>query len=486
MGTSSRYGGPSAASALVPSWLQDPADGEPSTPTAPTPASGSPGSGTAPNQEPSKGDDKEKPGTSQPKSKPLPPLPPPGKPGRFHSARANFTKFAKSNDGAHLRQALSDYVKKGAGGSRTAAQRMGSSSQTATKIQGLVRDIQQSGVGKAFAKLGIKDLAGQTPDQALTALTNAICPPGGTIDDGIPRYAWEQTLLDLAEQGTADITQLSPEQWNGLLPDFLARSIEARLLNDIGNESLKLPQTVEGINHAEAELHQMISGAVQDAVGGRVMDPLTYVGIWQIMCIGAWANMAASCWTEGTQYHHGRRVGKRLSGSLCLGAQPLPPIPREQNPPRQSRRKGFAGYVGGPATNLPQSKANLCLETGITSSGEHRHEPYGCFASPKSACGHGRPGYSPRRMDFAHRGCNSGRNLRPAKCPARPFYPQQPLYFRQPEAYPVPGIPDDIDRHPPHRAVHARRSTAHSRTGRCRGVRQCIPRLCGRCIQSPG
>lgn len=267
MGTSSRYGGPSGSSALVPSWLQGPAGGELSTPpTAPTPGGGAPGSGAPPNQEPGKGDAKEKPGSPQTS----PPLPPPGQQTRFKSARLNFTKFAKSNDTGHLRKAVSDYVRKGTGGSRTAAQRMGSSSQTAGRIQGFVRDVQQSGVGKAFERLGIKDLAGQTPDQALTALTNAICPPGGTIDDSIPRYAWEQTLLDLAEQGTADITQLSPEQWNGLIPDFLARSIEARLLNDIGNESLKLPQTVEGINHAEAELHQMISGAVEDAIGGRL------------------------------------------------------------------------------------------------------------------------------------------------------------------------------------------------------------------------
>ena len=147
---------------------------------------------------------------------------------------------------------------------------MGSSSQTASRIHGFVRDVQQSGVGKAFEKLGIKDFAGQTPDQALMALTNAICPPGGTIDDAIPRYAWDQTLLDLAEQGTADITQLSPEQWNGLLPDFLARSIGARLLNDIGSESLKLSQTVEDINRVEADLHQMISGAVKDAIGDRL------------------------------------------------------------------------------------------------------------------------------------------------------------------------------------------------------------------------
>lgn len=242
----------------------------PTTPTALALGDGSPGSGNPPEQWPDNEDIKGKPASSESEPKPLPPLPPPGKPGRFHSARTNFTKFAKSNDTAYLRKAVSNYVRKGTGGSRTAAQRMSASSQTASRIEGFVRDIQQSGIGKAFERLGIKDLAGQTPEQALTALTNAICPPGGTIDDAIPRYAWEQTLLDLAEQGTADITQLSQEQWDGLLPDFLAHSIEARLLNDIAAESLKLPQTVESVNQAEAELHQMISGAVEDAVGGRL------------------------------------------------------------------------------------------------------------------------------------------------------------------------------------------------------------------------
>src|SRR5260221_2610542 len=112
MGTSSRYGGPSPSSALVPSGLQGTASEEPPrAPTEPTPGGGSP----APGSGPDKGDAKEKPASPQSRPKPLPPLPPPGKPGRFHSARTNFTKFAKSTDRAYLRKAVSDYVRKGTG-----------------------------------------------------------------------------------------------------------------------------------------------------------------------------------------------------------------------------------------------------------------------------------------------------------------------------------------------------------------------------------
>src|SRR5690349_8012198 len=130
MGTSAKYGGPGAASALIPSFL------EVAVPPAP------------PKEKEEEKDDK-KPTTEQkPNEQPrpsvpvvLPPLPAVAAPGRFRTSRSNFNTFASSGNQSSLRKSLSSYVSKGTGGGRTATRRMGASISSVRNAIGFVQGI---------------------------------------------------------------------------------------------------------------------------------------------------------------------------------------------------------------------------------------------------------------------------------------------------------------------------------------------------------
>src|SRR6185437_832922 len=135
MGTSNAYGGAGGGTPLIPSWLQGEGDGG---------AGAGDGDGT---QSPS-------PNGSPPAVPPAPaprPTAPAGASDRFTSARNNFTRFVSSgaSDRRSLGRAVSQYVSKSAGGSRQAAQRMGSSRGAGAGLVRFLNDASANGVRSA-------------------------------------------------------------------------------------------------------------------------------------------------------------------------------------------------------------------------------------------------------------------------------------------------------------------------------------------------
>ena len=262
MGTSAKYGGPSASSALIPSFL------EVAIP-APPPEEKDDEKGAdqkpAPEKEPQP-KEQQKPGIAAA----LPPLPKPAAPGRFKSSRSNFNSFASSRDRSSLKNSLSSYVSKGTGGGRTATRRMGSALPSVGRAISFVQDVARNGVEKALSQLGLDNLIGQPAEQALAVLTDVFCPPGGPIDQAIAREAWDDAELELTELEIDDIKNVTPEQWNGLVIDFISHTIETKVINDVGSKGISLPQDVQAINQLQSDLHQIIYGAVTDAIGDRL------------------------------------------------------------------------------------------------------------------------------------------------------------------------------------------------------------------------
>jgi hypothetical protein len=201
---------------------------------------------------------------------PLPPLPPPASGGRFRTSRSYFNTYASSRDRQSLHKSLSSYVKKGTGGRRGATRRVGASIPTATRIIGFVQDVARTGVNQALLTLGLGNLVGQPAEHILAALTDVFCPAGGPIDQAIAREAWDESVLDLADSGIAEITEVTAEQWQALVGDFIAKSIETKVINDIGAKGIDLPQDIRAINQLQNDLHQLIRGAVDDAIGDRL------------------------------------------------------------------------------------------------------------------------------------------------------------------------------------------------------------------------
>jgi hypothetical protein len=139
--------------------------------------------------------------------------------------------------------------------------------RTAGRLIGFINDVRDRGFAAAARDFGLGDLTGKPIAEAVASLMEAFCPEGGGIDEAIAREAWDETLLEAVEDGILDFAALTPEQWAVLVQEFIAHSIEARMIADIGAETFSDATTVERINEIQTELRELISGAVRAAVG---------------------------------------------------------------------------------------------------------------------------------------------------------------------------------------------------------------------------
>ena len=276
MGTSGPSSGPGSGSPLVPSWLGD-------APVDPLPG----GDNDAPSEDgaggdPGEGDAGGVPGTPAP----LPPIPPTPPPARFQSARRNFSAFAGSGgtNRRALRRATRDYVRSGAGGSRNARLRMGASRATAGGALGVFRGFQRDGTNTTLRRLNLGNLVGRPAVDLFLGLTDVICPDGGSIDEGMARDAWLETVASLDDLGIDDAAVLTASQMQEIFLAFVAHTIEARLFQDIGVNGLKIAADLVAIEVFEAELRSYIRRSVRDSFSGD-LGGLATLSDLQIMTI---------------------------------------------------------------------------------------------------------------------------------------------------------------------------------------------------------
>lgn len=144
---------------------------------------------------------------------------------------------------------------------------MGSSGATATKLASFVGSVQSSGAQQALARLNLADCVGHTASEVLPRLMDVLCPAGGSIDESIARQAFTEAMVDLCRESDLVIEELSGEMWSDFLLDFIARSIEGRVINDIGNNLIAGPKTVAGVEAAESVMHDFIIAAVRESAG---------------------------------------------------------------------------------------------------------------------------------------------------------------------------------------------------------------------------
>ncbi|MBR0962539.1 Qat anti-phage system associated protein QatB [Tardiphaga sp. 538_B7_N1_4] len=260
MGTSNAYGGAAGNSALVPTWLQ----GEANNPGA---APGSePASGAGPSDQPPSADPNPPAVPVAPAARPAAPIA--GAADRFTSARNNFSRFASSGGGDRqsLGRAVSQYVSKATGGSRQAAQRMGSARGAGAGLVRFLNDASTNGVREALRTLNLESLAGRPIEEVFAGLADYICPEGGAIDEGIARDAFIETIADLAGAGITDIDALTPAQIQTVFELYATHAIEARLCNDIGTKVITLPTDPSTAERIEAQLRDFIHRGVSDTI----------------------------------------------------------------------------------------------------------------------------------------------------------------------------------------------------------------------------
>lgn len=257
MGTSSAFGGQSGGTPLVPSWLDD--SGAP--PAAPN---GAPPDGGPPNGPP-----QDIPAPDTPPAPPArPPIPLMADPTRFSAARNNFSRFAGSggDDRRSLGRAVSHYVGSSSGGARNAAARMGSARGAGSRLVGFLSDAIARGATEALRALNLGALAGRPIEEIFLGLSDYVCPDGGSIDEGIAREAFIETITDLAGAGVTDIDGLTADQMQTVFELFATNAIEARLCNDIGMRTITLPSDSREAARVQAQLKDFIRRGVADAL----------------------------------------------------------------------------------------------------------------------------------------------------------------------------------------------------------------------------
>jgi hypothetical protein len=115
---------------------------------------------------------------------------------------------------------------------------------------------------------------GRPIQDVFVALTDVLCPDGGSIDEGIARDAFIETIADVLEAGILDLATLTADQMLTIFEMFVARSIEGRLHNDIGTKAITFPASNAAVQSVQDQVHDFILGRVHDCVHG-MRDQLT-------------------------------------------------------------------------------------------------------------------------------------------------------------------------------------------------------------------
>jgi hypothetical protein len=302
LGTSGSSRGSGSNTPLVPTWLDNPG--------ASLPAGDSPGAaenqdgGGASAPQAGHGGDTSPYGDRASRDNPLPPIQSAPEPGRFRSARRNFSTFAGSGgrDRAALKRAVREYVRSGTRGGANASRRMGASLRAAGGALSVFRDLQRDGVDATLRRLNLGNLVGRPADVVFLALTDIVCLDGGSIDEGIARDAWLETVAELDQFGIADINSLTPDQMREFFIAFVAHAIETRIFQEIGTRGLKVASDLNAIDAFEQELKSYIRLSVRDSLSAdmsqlsglsdpqiREMVDRTYREAWDLL--EAWGDV---------------------------------------------------------------------------------------------------------------------------------------------------------------------------------------------------
>lgn len=287
MGTSGSSKGPGSNTPLVPTWL-DPDVGE------------LPGGDdlTIPDNGQSDGEDGQG-DQHQPAPKPI--LQPP-EPRRFQGARRNFNSFVRSGDERSLRRGVRDYVRSGTRGSTNAVHKMGSSRTAAGNLLGTLRSFQRDGAAETLRRFNLANLVERSIDDIFLGLTDTICRDGGSVDEGIARDAWLETLAQMEQIGIENLDALNEVQVRETFLSFIVNTIETKLFQEIGVNGLKIAPDNASIQSFQNQLHDYIDRGVRDSYSTdlkelstmtddqimRIVDS-TYQDAWDLFV--AWGNL---------------------------------------------------------------------------------------------------------------------------------------------------------------------------------------------------
>jgi len=143
---------------------------------------------------------------------------------------------------------------------------MGSARGAGSRLLGFLSDAVARGATDALRTLNLGALAGRPIEEIFLGLADYVCPDGGTIDEGIAREAFIETITDLAGAGITDFDGLTADQMQAVFELYATNAIEARICNDIGAKMVTLPSDSREVARVQAQLNDFIRRGVADAL----------------------------------------------------------------------------------------------------------------------------------------------------------------------------------------------------------------------------
>ncbi|EKB5403257.1 hypothetical protein OOP60_003665 [Salmonella enterica] len=143
---------------------------------------------------------------------------------------------------------------------------MGASRGASVRLLSFLADAQARGVNEALRSLDLESLAGRPITEIFVGLADYICPGAGTVDEGIAREAYIETIVELASEGLTDLSTFAPDQMQTVFELYATHAIEARICNDIGTKVVTMPINAHSAHLVEQQVRDFIRGGVSDAL----------------------------------------------------------------------------------------------------------------------------------------------------------------------------------------------------------------------------
>lgn len=187
-------------------------------------------------------------------------------PGRFGSARLNLASFARYSDRPAMRRAIGQYVSQGYGGSGYATRRMGGTIRSSQALLSSLSGGPGSALQAPGAALNYTVLAGQSADEIMDAVTDAVRPVDGTQDSESSRAAIRDSLAETLERfPDADLLNLTEEQKEYAVEAFVAGDIVGRIFLDLGTHVIEhAPSMAAGLSRLK-EIRDYVRETVAEA-----------------------------------------------------------------------------------------------------------------------------------------------------------------------------------------------------------------------------
>lgn len=191
-----------------------------------------------------------------------------GAPDRFTGPRGEFTRYINSSgrNTGMAKKSISNYVRYSMGGSANATRRLGAARNSSARLLNIVGAFTTGGAQAVEQYLSLENLAKKPASEAFIAIADFVCPDGGPQDEGIARSAYIAAIEESPEIATIPFEDLTSEQMLLIVEKSMANVVCGRLLNDIGNRIIMLPDDIDIANILVTQIKQFIQGAISDAI----------------------------------------------------------------------------------------------------------------------------------------------------------------------------------------------------------------------------